>query len=87
MENGIPYCPVERHLVTAQALDACAKAQNLTLELGDILFVRMGYINWFETTAEEERNHVLQTNPTHYVGIRQDMDEVRWLWCTLWGVL
>lgn len=80
VQNGLPYSPVESHLVTAQDLDACVKAQNLNLEAGDILFIRMGYINWYEQASEEERTKTLQTIPGRYVGIRQGMDEVRWLW-------
>ncbi|EKM74941.1 hypothetical protein AGABI1DRAFT_123433 [Agaricus bisporus var. burnettii JB137-S8] len=80
VQNGLPYSPVESHLVTAQDLDACVKAQNLSLEVGDILFIRMGYINWYEQASEEERTKTLQTIPGRYVGIRQGMDEVRWFW-------
>lgn len=80
-ENGIHYSPVERHLVTAQDLEACAKAQNLTFEIGDILFVRMGYVDWYEKASEEERvNALVRTSPAMLTGIRQGQDEVQWIW-------
>ncbi|KAF5351844.1 hypothetical protein D9756_007724 [Leucocoprinus leucothites] len=80
-ENGIQYSAVERHLITAEALEACAKAQNLTFETGDILFIRMGYVDWYENASQEEREEVLlKTYPSHLTGIRQEPEEVEWFW-------
>lgn len=81
-ENGIQYYPIGKHLITAQALEACAKAQGLELRIGDILFIRMGYVHWYENASEEERVTVLvKTYPSAFAGIRQGREEVEWLWC------
>ncbi|KAJ3562248.1 hypothetical protein NP233_g9690 [Leucocoprinus birnbaumii] len=80
-EKGIHYSAVERHLVTAEDLEACAKAQNLTFETGDILFVRMGYVDWYENASEQERTEVLlKAYPPYLTGIRQEFEEVEWFW-------
>jgi hypothetical protein len=87
-ENGIHYSPVETHLITAEVLEACARAQKVTLEMGDILFIRMGYIDWYENVSEEERSEVLlKTYPSNYTGIRQERAEVEWFWCVLLGTV
>lgn len=83
-ENGILYSAIETHLVTARALEACAKAQGLTLEVGDILFVRMGFVDWYENASEDDRVKALvKTYPSTLTGIRQGHEEVEWFWYEL----
>ncbi|KAF4615241.1 hypothetical protein D9613_002630 [Agrocybe pediades] len=77
--QGKPYAPSESVAITAQDLEDCAKAQGLQFEQGDILFVRTGYIHWFESATEEERENGLQL-AKGYVGVRPTMEEVEWLW-------
>ncbi|KAF8971172.1 putative cyclase-domain-containing protein [Flammula alnicola] len=77
-ENGVQYAPNDCHLVTAKDLENCAKAQGVTFEQGDILFVRMGFVNWYETATKEEKEEFAK--PPQAVGIRQGMEEVEWLW-------
>jgi len=77
-QNGIHYSAVEAHLVTAKGLEACAKAQNLIFETGDILFVRMGFTEWYEKASEQERLEGLEV--PELVGIRQDTEELEWFW-------
>jgi len=84
-KNGIHYSAVEAHLVTAKELEACAKAQNLIFETGDILFVRMGYTEWYEKASKQERVEGLEV--PELVGIRQDTEELEWFWYVLCAVL
>ncbi|HEV7735891.1 MAG TPA: cyclase family protein [Chlamydiales bacterium] len=77
--KGIQYIPCEQHLITAEDLDACAKAQKVEFRQGDILFVRMGYVNWYNKADVTQR--VKASNvPTHAVGVRQTEAELEWLW-------
>ncbi|KXN90822.1 hypothetical protein AN958_03476, partial [Leucoagaricus sp. SymC.cos] len=71
----------QRNGIHAEALEACARAQNVEFEMGDILFIRMGYVDWYENASEKERVDVLlRTYPAKLVGIRQDLAEVEWFW-------
>ncbi|KAF9448212.1 hypothetical protein P691DRAFT_59825 [Macrolepiota fuliginosa MF-IS2] len=80
-ENGIQFSAVDAHLITAEALEACVKAQGLKLEVGDILFIRMGFVAWHDAATEEERIKVLtKTSPSTFAGIKQGREEVEWLW-------
>ncbi|TFK44199.1 putative cyclase-domain-containing protein [Crucibulum laeve] len=78
-KSGITFAANEQHVVTAADLDACAAAQETSFEQGDILFVRMGYILWYENANEEERIATL-TAATKSVGLNQGQEEVEWLW-------
>ncbi|KAF8187463.1 hypothetical protein BJ912DRAFT_926706 [Pholiota molesta] len=65
--NGIDYAPN-------------AYYTGVKFEQGDILFVRMGFVHWYETAATGEEKEALAKPPPRAVGIRQSMEEVEWLW-------
>ena len=79
-KNGIKYGPNAYNTVTADDLEKCAQSQGVKFEQGDILFVRMGFIHWYENLATEEDKMALAQTPTKAVGIRQTMEEVEWMW-------
>ncbi|KAF9473392.1 hypothetical protein BDN70DRAFT_867431 [Pholiota conissans] len=79
-ENGINYAPNQHYAITADDLEKCAQAQGVKFEQGDILFVRMGFVHWYETAATEEDKQALAQPPPRAVGIKQGMEEVEWLW-------
>lgn len=53
-KNG-PYDPFTEHLITAADLKACAKAQGVTLQTGDIILIRTGWIVKYNTLTKEEK--------------------------------
>ncbi|CAA7260603.1 unnamed protein product [Cyclocybe aegerita] len=71
--------PNRHHGITAQDLDECAALQGVSFEQGDILFIRMGFIHWYENATEEERR-ATQLGPTNVVGMKQGQEEIEWLW-------
>ncbi|KAE9391696.1 hypothetical protein BT96DRAFT_300561 [Gymnopus androsaceus JB14] len=77
--EGIAYQANDQYLLTAAQLDACAEAQGITFKQGDILFVRMGWVHWHEHAAPKERWDTLIAD-TRAIGLRQDLEEVKWLW-------
>ncbi|KAF8576263.1 hypothetical protein K439DRAFT_1397459 [Ramaria rubella] len=77
--RGVTYAAIKQHLITAADLDACAQAQGVTFRQGDILFVRMGYIHWYENATPEERVEAT-SEPIEAVGVQQAQDEIEWLW-------
>lgn len=80
--KGIVYAPEKQYLVTAEDLEACARVQNVEFRQGDILFVRMGYVSWYNTATPEERVQAV-SGATTAVGVRQTDAEVEWLWFAL----
>ena len=80
-KNGIKYAPNAYNTVTADDLEKCAEEQGVKFEQGDILFVRMGFIHWYENLATEDERMAFAQPPTKAVGIRQTLEEVEWMWC------
>ncbi|GJJ16309.1 hypothetical protein Clacol_010606 [Clathrus columnatus] len=71
--KGITFAPEKQYLVTAEELESCAKLQ------GDILFIRMGYVSWYNNATPEQRAEAV-SGLTKAVGVRQTQAEVEWLW-------
>ncbi|KAI0355185.1 hypothetical protein OH77DRAFT_1425248 [Trametes cingulata] len=79
--NGgrLPYDPMTTHAVPAADLIACAQKQGVTFRRGDILLIRVGFIQRYYGGTQEERNSIAQ-KPETFAGIEQSEDMKRFLW-------
>ncbi len=77
--QGISYSPGERHEITVGALQEAARAQGVQFEPGDILLVRSGWIAWYLTLDQQERE-ALASRPPVGVGLAQGDETLRFLW-------
>jgi hypothetical protein len=82
LKNGTTYdaCRAPAHRISAAKLDQVAKDQGVELRMGDILFLRTGYIEWYNNSDMEERVRVAKQYPPDIVGIEQTEESIRWLW-------
>jgi len=57
-KNGgnLPYDPWTTHAITVADLEAVARSQNVQFRTGDILLLRVGFIQKYYKVATEERN-------------------------------
>ena len=55
--KALPYDPWTTHAITVTDLEACAAAQGVVFRCGDILLLRVGFMQrWYaKTTSQEER--------------------------------
>jgi Putative cyclase len=82
MGNRYQPCSAPAHRISTADLDKVAKSQDVELRVGDILFVRTGYTEWYNTSDKEEQIRVAKQYPPDIVGIEQTEDSIRWLWYT-----
>jgi len=82
LKNGNDYkvCEAPAHRISTADLDKVAKDQGVELRIGDILFLRTGYIEWYNNSDTEERVRVAKKYPPDIAGIEQTEESVRWLW-------
>ena len=82
VKNGNNYepCRAPAHRISAADLEKVVKDQGVELRVGDILFVRTGYTEWYNTSDTEERVRVAKQYPPDIVGIEQTEASLRWLW-------
>ncbi|KAF9559510.1 hypothetical protein CPC08DRAFT_708803 [Agrocybe pediades] len=80
-KNGgkLPYDPWTTHAITVADLEAVARYQNVEFRTGDILLLRVGFIQKYYRVATEER-HALASRPETFAGIEQGDDMKRFLW-------
>ncbi|KAI0628853.1 hypothetical protein C8Q77DRAFT_343562 [Trametes polyzona] len=78
-DGRLPYDPMSTHAVPAADLIACAKKEGITFRPGDILLLRVGFIQRYYGGTQEERDG-LSVNPENFAGIEQSEDMKRFLW-------
>jgi kynurenine formamidase len=76
--QGIKYSPVEQHAVTVENLEKAAAAQNVTFKHGDILFVRSGFVKWYNESSDEERTKGMHRG--QFTGIEGSQKTIEWVW-------
>ncbi|THG97625.1 hypothetical protein EW026_g4405 [Hermanssonia centrifuga] len=75
----LPYDPWTTHAISLQDLEACAKAEGVTFRQGDILLLRIGFMQRYYSATPEERD-ALGSKPETFAGIEQGEDMKRFLW-------
>jgi kynurenine formamidase len=76
---GRPIDPGAADVIEADDVLATLAAQRVTVEPGDILLVRTGWIGWYRSLAAEGRNALAGRRPTS-CGLRPGRDTARMLW-------
>jgi hypothetical protein len=62
--------------IELEELDACLDAQGVALDVGDVLLLRTGWIEWYESLSTDARAEAGQAVP----GIRPGKKTAAWLW-------
>ena len=57
------YHPFTTRIITVDEIKACAKAQNVTFEYGDILIVRTGWSEVYKSLTTKEREQLAAKKP------------------------
>ena len=75
-----PYSPISQHPITTDELDAVAAHQGTQLRVGDMLFIRTGFIKWNNEATRAQKQKLADVTPPSIVGIVQSEQSVRWLY-------
>jgi len=78
-DGVLPYDPWTTHPITVQDLEACAQAQGVSFQRGDILMLRVGFIQKYYESTQESRDG-LRGKPETFAGIEQSEEMKRFLW-------
>ncbi|KAF2443310.1 hypothetical protein P171DRAFT_432589 [Karstenula rhodostoma CBS 690.94] len=92
--EGITYDPFEHHAITYAQLAACAKAQGIDIRpaaqggdihIGDILLIRSGWKEAYDSKTPEQRSaaalrpHELGSDGQRWTGVAQEEEILDWL--------
>jgi kynurenine formamidase len=79
--QGQPIDASDRVPVTADMLEATITHQGVTLQGGDILLVRCGWISWYEERTAEERQALASARiAIRTPGLAAEDRTLEWLW-------
>jgi hypothetical protein len=77
---GRPIDPPSPAAIEVEDLMATLEAQNVTVEVGDILLVRTGWIDWYRALDTEARVALAATASTPACGLQRGVAMARALW-------
>ena len=66
--------------ISASQLEEAAKWQGLSFEVGDILLLRTGWIEWYNSLDEEAKRQLAEPGALQSAGLDQSEDSLRFLW-------
>lgn len=75
----LPYDPWSTHGISVAELEAVAEAQGVKFRAGDILLLRVGFIQKYHQVTGEERD-ALPGRPETFAGIEQSEGMKKFLW-------
>ncbi|KAI0074694.1 hypothetical protein K474DRAFT_1511992 [Panus rudis PR-1116 ss-1] len=78
-KKPLPYDPWTSHAIPLKDIEDCAKKQGTTFRQGDILILRVGYMQRFYSSNREIREAQLAKGE-YFAGIEQTEDMKRFLW-------
>jgi kynurenine formamidase len=80
---GQPLDYTSNALITKELLSNCADAQGVSIQIGDILIIRTGWLNWYLNEATAEQKKVMAGDAMtqlKFPGIGPDEDMAAYLW-------
>ncbi len=78
--HGIAFTPGARYGITPEQLQAAADWQGVSFQTGDILLLRIGWIEWYSSLNEERRTELAQPGALQVAGLGQGEHSLRFLW-------
>lgn len=77
---GRPIRQGESDPIGADDLEACLAWEGVSLEIGDVLLIRFGWIGWYEGTDAKTRAGLASTDLFPAPGLASDVSVAAWLW-------
>lgn len=70
----------ETNSIPASVLQQVAEFQGTSIQPGDILFVRTGWVRAYENLPEAGRQKLAECNPPPAIGIESSEETLKWIW-------
>jgi kynurenine formamidase len=80
LKNNPEFNPFKRTEITVQELDQVAEAQGVTFEHGDILLVRIGWMEAYERYGDDVKDHIDDMVNPSCAGVKACQETFKWIW-------
>ncbi|CCG84090.1 protein of unknown function [Taphrina deformans PYCC 5710] len=77
--HNIKYDPITTQKIPLSDLQACAREQGVQFQVGDILFIRSGFVKWHNQATDAERKAGTQ-DAASYIGVESSEEMFEWHW-------
>ncbi len=78
--TGAPLDQTSDTPIAVGELDAICEAQRVSIEVGDILLLRFGWITWYEGAGSTDRARFASVSGSPTPGLDQGEETAEWLW-------
>lgn len=78
--HGIDFAAGKQSPITAEQMQAAAQWQGVQFQVGDILLLRTGWMQWYLSLSTEERFRLAHHGPLEIGGLEPCDDSLRFLW-------
>ena len=72
--------PCTPHTISVEELDRVAKHEGVQWKTGDILFLRTGFVRWFNGAFDAEKLEKIGRPGASFIGVKTDESSKKWLW-------
>ncbi|ETI26511.1 hypothetical protein G647_03288 [Cladophialophora carrionii CBS 160.54] len=80
-DKGLPMPdPTTNHGFTLRDLEAVAQHQKLDFKIGHLLFVRTGFVRWYDNAPDGERRRCMGGEQFTFIGLQGSEEAKEWLW-------
>lgn len=80
LDNQDGYCPGESHAISVDDLQDVITLENQHLETGDVLMIRTGWIDWYESMPPAGRQDLARSSGLKAVGLEHSERMAEYLW-------
>ncbi|KAL1845711.1 hypothetical protein Plec18167_009211 [Paecilomyces lecythidis] len=80
LAHNIPVEFFKTHPIPVEHLKAVAEFQQTEIKFGDILIIRVGYMEAFRALPEEELIRLAKSMPHALIGVEQSKETLEWIW-------
>jgi kynurenine formamidase len=74
------FDPGESNAIDVEQIEACLEHQGTTMEPGDVLLLRFGWIEWYEAASMAVREQIASTDLFSATGLANEERTAEWLW-------
>ncbi|KAL2005904.1 hypothetical protein VTN00DRAFT_10397 [Thermoascus crustaceus] len=78
--NNVPFEIFEAGAIPLKHLKAVAESQGTEIKFGDILIIRVGYMEAFRRLSEEKLMTLAKVVPPNLIGVEQSEEMLEWIW-------
>ncbi|KAK8235818.1 hypothetical protein IWZ00DRAFT_508063 [Phyllosticta capitalensis] len=80
IKKGLPFDAFQSASIPLSQLKEIAKEQGVEIKFGDILLLRVGWIDAYNSKSKSEKMVLTKASPPSFPGVEQSEEMLEWIW-------